>query len=63
MVEVVVEDEVDIVEVDKVLIRWHATGAGCVAIWPVTTPNLVMHKVLALPILKMHSHSDPGAEA
>ena len=62
LVEVVVKDEMDIVEVDEVLIRWRATGAGCVAIWPVSAPNLVMHKVLALPVLKMHSHSDPGEE-
>ena len=45
------------------MICWHATGAGCVAIWPVTAPNLVMHKVLAQPVLKMHNHSDPGEEA
>ena len=63
LVEVVVEDEVDIMEVDKVLIRWRATSVGCVAIWPVTAPNLVMHKVLAQPVLKMHNHSDPGEEA
>ena len=63
LVEVVVEDAVDTVEVDKVLIRWRATGAGCMAIWPVTAPNLVMHKVLAQPVLKMHNLSDPGVEA
>ena len=62
LVEVVVEDEVNIVEVDEVLIHWRAIGAGCMAIWLVTAPNLVMHKVLAQPVLKMHNHSDPGEE-
>ena len=63
LVAVLVEDEVDIEEVDEVLICWRATGAGCEAIWPVTVPNLVMHKVLAQLVLKMHSLSDPGVEA
>ena len=63
LVKVVVEDEEDIVEVDEVLIRWRVTGVGCVAIWPVTVPNMVMHKVLAQPVLKMHNHSDLGVEA
>ena len=53
----------DTVEVDEALIHWHATGAGCVAIWLVIVPNLVMHKVLAQLVLKMHNHSDPGEEA
>ena len=63
LVEVVVEDTVDTVEVDEVLICWHATGAGCVAVWPVIAPNLVMNKVLAQPVLKMHNLSDLGVEA
>ena len=63
LVAVVVKDEVDIVEVDEDMIRWHATSVGCVGIWPVTTPILVMHKVLAQLILKMHNHSDPSEEA
>ena len=63
LVAAVVEDEVDIVEVDEVLIHWRAISVGCMAIWPVTTPILVMHKVLAQLILKLHSHSDPGEEA
>ena len=62
LVAAVVEDEVDTVEVDEALIRWRATSVGCVVIWPVTVSNLVMHKVLAQPVLKMHSLSDPGVE-
>ena len=38
-VPMVLED--GIVEMD--LIPWHATGVGCVAIWPVTIPPLVAH--------------------
>ena len=37
---VVVEDGV----VEVYLIPWHATGMGCVAIWPVTIPPLVAHQ-------------------
>ena len=49
-VPVVVEDKV--VEVD--LIPWHATGVGCMAIWPVTVPPLVgrLQVVVVLAPLK-----------
>ena len=35
--------------------HWHVTGAGCVAIWPMTVPNPAMHShreaaMLALPV-------------
>ena len=35
--------------------HWRVTGAGCVAIWPVTVPNPAVHRrrgvaMLALPV-------------
>ena len=48
------EEEVDNHQARSILIRLLATGAGCVAIWPVTVPNPDMHShrevaMLALP--------------
>ena len=44
----------------SILIRLLVTGAGCVAIWPATVPNLVMHSrrevaLLALPVEDSHN--------
>ena len=50
---VVVEDGV--VEVD--LIPWHATGGGCMAIWPMTVPPSVGHQrvvVVLAPLKEVH---------
>ena len=49
----------------SILTRLLATGAGCVAIWPVTVPKPVMHShrevaILALPVEDSHN---PGKEA
>ena len=47
------EDEEDAV-ILQILILWLATGAGCVAIWPVTVPKLEQRRrevaMLALPV-------------
>ena len=56
-------DEEDAV-ILQILIPWLATGAGCVAIWPVTVPKLEQRRrevaMLALPV----EHSlNPGKKA
>ena len=57
------EDEEDAI-ILQILILWLATGAGCVAIWPVTVPKLEQRRrevaMLALPV--EHS-SNPGTKA
>ena len=45
--------------------HWHVTGAGCVAIWPVTVPNPAVHRqreaaMLALPV---EGFPNPGKKA
>ena len=56
-VVVVEAEEEELVTVPGLLIStcWLATGAGCVAIWPVTVPNPAMRNrrevaMLALPV-------------
>ena len=44
----------------SIMIRVLVTGAGCVAIWPTTVPNPVMHShrevaLLALPVEDSHN--------
>ena len=47
------------------LIRLHVTGAGCVAIWPVTVPNLVQHsqREVAMLALPEEDSLNPGKKA
>ena len=61
--EMLDEEEEEIVEVVVLMLHWHVSGAGCVAIWPVTVPNLGRHRVLVQTILKMHHRSNLGVEA
>ena len=65
VVDLVVEEEEHEATLDH-LILLLVTGAGCVAICPVTVPKLVMHShkevaMLALP--EEIAHSDPGKQA
>ena len=62
-VEMLDEEEEETVEVVVLMIHWRVTGAGCMAIWPVTVPNLGRHKVLVQTVLKMHHRSNLGVEA
>ena len=62
-VEMLDEEEEEIVEVVVLMLHWHVSGAGCVAIWPVTVPNLGRHRVLVQTVLKMHHRSNLGVEA
>ena len=62
-VEMLDEEEEETVEVVVPMIHWRVTGAGCVAIWPVTVPNLGRHRVLVQTVLKMHHRSNLGVEA
>ena len=61
--EMLDEEEEETVGVIALMIHWRVTGAGCVAIWPVTIPNLGRHRVLVQTVLKMHHHSNLGVEA
>ena len=40
-----------------------ATAVGCVAIWPVTVPNLLSHREVALPALPEENLHNPCIEA
>ena len=62
-VEMLDEEEEETVEVVVLMIHWHVTGAGCMAIWAVTIPNLGKQRVLIQAVLKMHHHSNLGVEA
>ena len=62
-VEMLDEEEEETVEVVVLMIHWRVTGVGCVAIWPVTIPNLGRHRVLVQTVLKMHHRSNLGVEA
>ena len=60
-----VEEEEEEVEMSA-LILWHVTGAGCLAIWPVTIPVLVHscgHWEVATPALPMEHSPNPGKKA
>ena len=60
-----VEEEEEEVEM-SVLILWHVTGAGCVAIWPVTVPAPVQshrHWEVATPALPVEHSPNPGKKA
>ena len=63
LVEMLDEEEQETMEVVVLMIHWHVTDAGCMAIWPVTVPNLVRHRVLVQTVLKMHHRSNLGVEA
>ena len=57
-----VEEEEEEVEMSA-LNLWHVTGAGCVAIWPVTVPVLVQshkHWGVAIPALPSGTFSKSG---
>ena len=57
------EDEVDAV-ILRILIPCLATGAGCVAIWPVTIPKLEQRrKEVAMQALPKGSFLNPGKKA
>ena len=58
-------DEEDNHQARSILTRLLATGAGCVAIWPVTVPNLVMHshREAALLALPVEGSLHPGKKA
>ena len=45
--------------------HWHATGVGCVAIWPVTAPKPVMfsHREVAILALPAGNSLNPGKKA
>ena len=45
------------------MIPLHATAVGCVAIWPVTVPNLLSHREVALPALPEENLHNPCIEA
>ena len=62
-VEMLDEEEEETVEVVVLMIHWHVTSARCMAICPVTAPNLGRHKVLVQTVLKMHHRSNLGVEA
>jgi len=57
------EEEEETMEVVVLMIHLRVTGVGCVAIWPVTAPNLGRHRILVQTVLKMHHRSNLGAEA
>ena len=58
-----VEEEEEEVEM-PVLILWHVTGVGCVAIWPVTAPNpVVSRREVALLALPGEHSPNPGKKA
>ena len=44
---------------------WHVTGAGCMAIWPVTAPKPVMHshREVAMLALPTENFLNPGKKA
>ena len=57
-VEMLDEEEEETVEVVVLMIHWCVTGAGCIAIWPVTVLNLGKHRLLVQTVLKMHHRSN-----
>ena len=62
-----VETMVEVKEETRVvldhMIPLHATAVGCVAIWPVTVPNLLSHREVALPALLEENLHNPCTEA
>ena len=67
MVVVFEAEEEELVTVLGLLIltRWLATGAGCVAIWPVTVPNPAMRnrREVAMLALPVEGSLNPGKKA
>ena len=58
----------DVVEAGDLphLILWRVTGAGCVAIWPMTVPAPVHSRIrweVAQPALPMEHFPNPGKKA
>ena len=62
-VETVVEVEVETGVVLDHMIPLRATDVGYVAIWPVTIPNLLSHREVALPALPEENLHNPGIKA
>ena len=58
-------DEEDNHQARSILTRLLATGAGCVAIWPVTVPKPGMHshREVAMLALPMEDSLNPGKKA
>ena len=63
LVEMLDEEEEETLEVVMLMIHSRVIDAGCMAIWPVTVPNLGRHRVLVQAVLKMHHRSNLGMEA
>ena len=63
VVDEVVEDELGLTTL--VTTHWHVTGAGCVAIWPVTVPNPAVHgrRGVAMLTLPVEGLLNPGKKA
>ena len=64
----VVVDEVEEDELGLAILvttHWHVTGAGCVAIWPVTVPNpgIFSHREVATLALLVENSLNPGRKA
>ena len=64
----VVVDEVEEDELGLAMLvttHWHVTGAGCVAIWPVTVPNpgMFSHREAATLALPAENSLNPGRKA
>ena len=49
--------------VRSILTRWLATDVGCMAIWPVTTPNQSSHKGVAMQCPLMGISPNLGKKA
>ena len=62
---VIPEAVVDVVVVIQLIMtHWHVTGAGCVAIWPVTVPkNLYSHREVAMLALPEEHLANLGRKA
>ena len=63
VVEEVEEDELGIVL--RTMTHWHAIGAGCVAIWPVTAPkpDMFSHREVAMLALPAGNSLNPCRKA
>ena len=63
VVDEVEEDELGLAMV--VTTHWHATGAGCVAIWPVTAPkpDMFSHREVAMLALPAGNSLNPCRKA
>ena len=62
---VIPEAVVDVVIIIQLIMaHWHVTGAGCVAIWPVTVHrNLYSHREVVMLALPEEHLANPGRKA